>query len=50
MQEIDSEQVLKGMQRVKVQRAQKRPLDDMKSIKDFDHMQKGKQSKIADKR
>ena len=35
--------------RVKAQRAQKRAIDDMKSFKNFGHIGKDKQNKIADK-
>ena len=38
MQEIDSEQVLMGVQRVEAQKGQKKVLDEMESIKDFDHV------------
>ena len=40
MQGINSKQVLMWPQRVKAQRVQKKALDNMKSAKDFDHMQK----------
>ena len=43
------ELVLMWAQRVQVQRVQKRALDEMKSVKDFDHIQWGKRNKIADK-
>ena len=39
-QEIYSEQVLMWTQSSEVQRAQKKVLDDLKSIKDFDHIQR----------
>ena len=44
-QEIDSKLVLIWVQRVKVQRVQKTNINDIKSMKDFDHIQ----TKIADK-
>ena len=36
-------------QREVVQRAQKKELDEMKSIKDFDHVQKYQETMTADK-
>ena len=45
-QEIDNDQVLMWTQRVET--IVQKVLDDMKSIKEFDHIQRGKGTKIAE--
>ena len=49
IREIDSEQVLMWGQGVEVHRAQKKALDEVKNIKDFDHIYSGKRTGIDNK-
>ena len=42
MSEIISEQVLMWVQRVELQRVQKKALDEMKNVRDCNHIQSGK--------
>ena len=49
MREIDSEQVLIWAQRVEIQRVQKKALDEINNVKDFNHINRGKRTKIDNK-
>ena len=49
MREIESGQVLMLPQRFEVQWVQEKVLDKMKGVKDFDHIQKKRNSEMADK-
>ena len=44
MSKIHGEQALVWSQRVEAQRVQNNALDEMKNVKDFDHIQRGKRT------
>ena len=49
MNEIDNEQVLMWAQRVEMQRVQKKALNEMKNVGNFNHIHSGKRTKIYNK-
>ena len=47
-QEIDSEQEIMRTHRVKAQRPNKKAWDNIEGMKDFDHIQRSRETKVED--